>query len=106
MTKEISIKPARHFSKTAHNAVMPWILAMLFPLNSGLSWDANAFTTYNVKGFSDCSLPIKWLLQWHTITTHALKNAVNTAVLYSKKTLIGQSHQQDMKGRKNLCYSS
>lgn len=105
MTREISIKPARHFSKTAHNAVMPWILAMLFPLNSGLSWDANAFTTYNVKGFSDYSLPIKWLLQWHKTTTHALKNAANT-VLYSKKTLIGQSHQPDMKGRKNLCYSS
>lgn len=104
MTREISIKPARHFSKTAHNAVMPWILAMLFPLNSGLSWDANAFTTYNVKGFSNYSLPIKWLLQWQQ-TTHALKNAANT-VLYSKKTLIGQSHQPDMKGRKNLCYSS
>ena len=98
---------------------------MLFPLNSGLSWDANAFTTYNVKGFSDYSLPIKWLLQWHKTTTHALKNAANTVlyskktligqshqpdaantVLYSKKTLIGQSHQPDVKGRKNLCYSS
>ena len=38
-------KPARHFSRTLHRSVMLCNLAMLFPLISGSSWVAKAFTT-------------------------------------------------------------